>query len=55
MDSTLIGTLVTVVFFVIFVGIFYWAWSDRRKAEFEEAANYPFAEDEPVKTAPPRQ
>ena len=42
----LIGSIVTVIFFVTFGGIVYWAWSDRRKEEFEEAANYPFVDDD---------
>lgn len=47
MDSALIGSIVTVVFFITFGGIFYWAWSDRRKADFDAAANLPFEEDAP--------
>jgi len=47
MDSILIGSIVTVVFFITFGGIFYWAWSDRRKQDFEAAANLPFEEDGP--------
>ena len=42
----LIGSIVTVVFIITFSGIVYWAWSDRRKEEFEEAANLPFADDD---------
>lgn len=47
MDSALIGSIVTVVFFITFGGIIYWAWSDRRKADFDAAANLPFEEDAP--------
>ena len=56
MNSELIGSIVTVVFFVAFVGIVYWAWSDRRKEDFKEAANLPFVEDDvpPGKPAQPR-
>jgi len=46
MDSGIIGGIVTVVFFVIFIGIFMWAWSDRRKKDFDAAANLPFEEDD---------
>ena len=55
MDSALIGTVVTVVFFIIFIGILYWAWSDRRKPDFDAAANLIFEEDAiPKPTANPR-
>ena len=51
----IIGSIVTVVFFVTFGGIVYWAWSDRRKEEFEEAANIPFADDDkPPHSKPPK-
>jgi cytochrome c oxidase cbb3-type subunit 4 len=40
--STL-ASVVTVVSFVIFVGIVCWAWSGRRKASFDAAAIEPFA------------
>ncbi len=45
MDSVIIGIIVTVIFFITFIGIFFWAWSDRRKKDFESAANLPFEED----------
>ena len=32
--------------FIAFIGIFLWAYSSKRKADFDEAANLPFA-DEP--------
>ena len=37
------SSVLTVLSFVIFVGIVAWAWSKRRRAAFEEAANAPFA------------
>ena len=36
----------TVVVLVLFVGIVIWAWSSKRKQDFDEAANIPFHEDE---------
>jgi cytochrome c oxidase cbb3-type subunit 4 len=55
MDSALIGTVVTVVSFIIFIGIFIWAWSDRRKKDFDAAANLPFEEEaKPKHDANPR-
>lgn len=47
MDLTMFHSVFTVVMFVIFVGICAWAWSGRRKADFQEAAMLPF-DDETV-------
>ncbi len=35
----------TVLVFIVFIGIVIWAWSNKRAAEFEEAANIPFTEN----------
>jgi cytochrome c oxidase cbb3-type subunit 4 len=48
MDFTLIDSVLTVVVMVVFIGIVFWAWSSRRATAFNEAANLPFTEDEPV-------
>ena len=53
MEHDLIWAIWTVVVLVIFVAIFIWAWSGKRKKEFEEAANIPFDEDKPVTTHSP--
>ena len=37
-----IGTILTMI---AFLGICVWAYSGRRKAQFDEAANLPFADD----------
>jgi len=42
----LIGTVTTVMVTITFLVILVWAWSGRRKADFEEAANLVF--DEPL-------
>ena len=39
----LLGSITTVVAFVAFLAIVAWAYSGRRKAAFERAANEPFA------------
>ena len=39
-------SIVTVVSLLTFIGIVCWAYSSRRKAAFEEAANLPFADEE---------
>ena len=35
---------VTVVLMVLFIGMWIWAWSPKRKKGFDEAANLPFAD-----------
>jgi cytochrome c oxidase cbb3-type subunit 4 len=35
----------TVVLLISFVGIVIWAYSKRRKSDFDEAANLPFADE----------
>jgi len=36
----------TVLMFIIFAGIFFWAWSSKRRSDFHEAANLPLNEPE---------
>ena len=46
-----IGTLrgiLTVLIFGAFIGMWIWAWSSRRRKDFNEAAQLPLAEDPPV-------
>ena len=38
-----LGSVTTVLAFVAFLGVVAWAYSKRRRAAFEEAANAPFA------------
>jgi cytochrome c oxidase cbb3-type subunit IV len=40
---SVLASAMTVVSFATFLGIVAWAWSNRRRAAFEEAANAPFA------------
>lgn len=35
MDSAIIGGLITVVSFAVFIGIIYWAYNKHNKAKFE--------------------
>jgi cytochrome c oxidase cbb3-type subunit 4 len=37
--------IATLIAFVAFIGVCVWAWSDRRKAQFDEAAQLPFADE----------
>ena len=46
MDDNLIQVIWTLVVLVLFVGIVIWAWSGKRKQDFDEAANIPFNEDD---------
>ena len=48
MDAGTWRGLFTLFMFVAFLGIFFWAYSARRKGDFEEAANLPLEEDESV-------
>jgi len=45
MDVNDYRSIVTVVSLVLFLGIVWWAWSKRNKAQFDEAAQLPFKED----------
>ena len=45
MDINLLRSIVTVVAFVVFIGIVIWAWSRKNQSRFEEAARLPFEQD----------
>jgi len=40
-----IRSIVTLVSFVLFIGIVIWAWSSRNRQQFEEAEQLPFEQD----------
>lgn len=46
MDANDLRVIITVVLFLSFLGIVFWAYSSRQKERFDEAANLPFADDE---------
>lgn len=46
MDINTLRSIITVAAFVVFIGIVVWAYSDRSKAGFDQAARLPFEEDE---------
>ena len=46
MDVSIVQSVWTLVVLVLFVGIVIWAWSGKRKQDFDEAANIPFSEDD---------
>jgi cytochrome c oxidase cbb3-type subunit 4 len=45
MDVNTLRSVATVLAFTVFMGIVFWAWSRRRSADFEQAANLPFEQD----------
>ena len=45
MDLNDIRSAVTLVGLLVFLGLVAWAWSARRRAAFDEAAQLPFAGD----------
>lgn len=44
-DINILRSAATVVSFVTFIGIVWWAWSRARASDFTEAANLPFEQD----------
>lgn len=55
MDQGLVGSIFTVVVFISFVGIVWWAFSSRNKQRFDEAANLPFADEAEEKNIKDKQ
>ncbi|TXH92786.1 MAG: cbb3-type cytochrome c oxidase subunit 3 [Pseudomonas sp.] len=49
MDIGMIRGIGTAVVFIAFIGVVLWAYSGKRKQQFDEAANLPFADDIPAK------
>jgi len=49
MDINTMRTIVTVLAFVSFIGIVWWAYHRRSKHGFDEAARLPFADTQPEK------
>jgi cytochrome c oxidase cbb3-type subunit 4 len=45
MDIILFHSIWTVLMLIAFIGIWAWAWSSRRKGDFDAAAQLPFADD----------
>jgi len=50
-----IDMTLTIVMFVIFIGIVIWAWSPARKQEFEEASNLALEPDDITPDSTPKQ
>jgi cytochrome c oxidase cbb3-type subunit 4 len=45
MDMNTLRIAVTVVSFIVFIGILIWVWRNRHTSDFKDAANLPFKED----------
>jgi cytochrome c oxidase cbb3-type subunit 4 len=45
MDAGLFGSIATVLFFILFIGIIWWAFHRDNRQQFEDAAQLPFQED----------
>lgn len=54
MDINTIRAVVTVVALITFLAIVAWAWSSRRRADFEAASRLPLDEDDAA-TSPEKQ
>lgn len=48
MMSSLLHSIWTIAVFAIFIGIVLWAYSSRRKKDFDEAARLALDDDKPV-------
>ena len=46
MSMEMFHSIWTVLVMVIFIGIVIWAYSGKRKRDFDEAANLPFADED---------
>lgn len=51
MDYGTLRGIITIVVMVTFIGIFAWAYSSRRKKQFDEAANLVFSDDENIEVS----
>ena len=45
MDINTLRGISTLLLLIAFLGLVFWAYSGKRKKEFDEAANLPFADD----------
>ena len=46
--SSLVHSIWTVIVFIVFIGIVFWAYSGRRKKDFDEAARLVLDDDQPI-------
>lgn len=55
MEINIIRGLALIGLIVGFIGIFIWAWSKKRKPDFERAARAPLEEDAPAEAPDPEK
>jgi cytochrome c oxidase cbb3-type subunit 4 len=48
MSIATVRGLLTLATFVAFIALWVWAWSNKRKPDFDAAAQLPLEEDQPV-------
>jgi cytochrome c oxidase cbb3-type subunit IV len=48
MDLNFVRGLITLVLFLLFIALCLWAWSGRRRADFDAAARLPFDESDHI-------
>ncbi len=48
LDINLLRSVVTLVSLVLFLGLMAWVWSKRRITAFDEAAQLPFLDEQPL-------
>ena len=48
MDINDLRSVITVLLFLVFIGIVWWAYSDRRKQAYDQAARIPLDDDSPL-------
>ncbi|MEH6552093.1 MAG: cbb3-type cytochrome c oxidase subunit 3 [Pseudomonadales bacterium] len=46
MDINTLRGIATILAMTAFLGVVWWAYSDKRKKDFSEAANLPFADEQ---------
>lgn len=51
MDSGTLSGIITAVLLVLFIAGWIWAWSNRRKADFDAASRLPLEDDPPARGA----
>ena len=48
MSISFVQSVWTVIAFIVFVGIVIWAWSGKRKTDFDKAARMALDDDKPI-------
>lgn len=54
-DINFLRSVSTLFIFIAFIWICFWAYSSKRKSEFNEAANLPFADEDDLHTEEKRK